>query len=405
MKVLPEIAAAKTELQALRRWFHANPELGFEETQTSDLIAKTLEDYGIEVHRGLGSTGVVGVLRAGDGRRSIGLRSDMDALPIQELNRFAHRSLYEGKMHACGHDGHMAMLLGAARHLARSRDFDGTIVFIFSPAEELGIGAKAMVDEGIFKRFPVDAVFGLHNWPGMPVNSFGFRPGPILAASAGFSIRVIGVGAHAAFPHNGKDPVLTGAQIVTALQGIITRSKKPIDTAVLSVTQFQGGDASNVIPESVRLAGTVRAFSEATLDLIVSRMATIVRNIAAAHECQAELEIRRSPATINTPEETRFAAEVMKSMVGEAKVDVDVEPMMGGEDFAYMLQARPGAFALLGAGNGEHREQGHGPGPCDVHNPSYDFNDEILGLGSTYWVRLSQSWLSGRIVTDRRYEG
>ncbi|MEY9104582.1 amidohydrolase [Bradyrhizobium yuanmingense] len=405
MKVIPEIAAAKTELQALRRWFHAHPELGFEETQTSDLIAKTLEDCGIEVHRGLGSTGVVGVLRAGDGRRSIGLRSDMDALPIQELNRFAHRSLYEGKMHACGHDGHMAMLLGAARHLARSRDFDGTIVFIFSPAEELGIGAKAMVDEGIFKRFPVDAVFGLHNWPGMPVNCFGFRPGPILAASAGFNIRIIGVGAHAAFPHNGKDPVLTGAQIVTALQGIITRSKKPNDTAVLSVTQFHGGDASNIIPESVRLAGTVRAFSEATLDLIVSRMATIVRNIAAAHECQAELEITRSPATINTPEETRFAAEVMKSMVGEANVDVDVEPMMGGEDFAYMLQARPGAFALLGAGNGEHREQGHGPGPCDVHNPSYDFNDEILGLGSTYWVRLSQSWLSGRIVTDRRHEG
>lgn len=402
MNVIPEIAAAQDEIQALRRWFHAHPELGFEETHTSDRIAETLKSYGIEVHRGLGGTGVVGVLRAGDGRRSIGLRSDMDALPMQEFNTFAHRSLYDGKMHACGHDGHIAMLLGAARHLAHRPDFDGTIVFIFSPAEELGTGAKAMVEEGIFKKFPVDAVFGLHNWPGMPLNTFGFRPGPILAASAGFNIRIIGVGAHAALPHNGKDPVLTGAQIVTALQGIITRNKKPIDTAVLSVTQFQGSDASNIIPEFVTLGGTVRALSEATLDLIVSRMRTIVENIAAAHECQAELKVSRSPATINTPDETRFAAEVMKSLVGDAKVDVNFEPIMGGEDFAYMLQARPGAFAFLGAGNGEHREQGHGPGPCDVHNPSYDFNDEILGLGSTYWVELARSWLSGRVATTHR---
>lgn len=396
MQVIPEIKAAQGEIKALRRWFHAHPELGFGETQTSDFIAKTLKGYGIEIYRGLGRTGVVGVLRAGHGKRSIGLRADMDALPIQELNTFAHRSQYPGKMHACGHDGHMAMLLGAARHSARTRDFDGTIVFIFSPAEENGSGAKVMVNEGIFKDFAVDAVFGLHNWPGWPVNSFGVRPGPILAGCSDFDIRIVGVGAHAAFPHNGKDPILTGSQIVAALQGIITRNKDPMDTAVLSITQFNGGEARNVIPELVTLAGTVRAFKTETLDLIETRISAIVENIAAAQECRAELRFKRCPPTVNTPGETRFAAEVMRSIVGEAKVDADVEPVMGAEDFAYMLQARPGAFALLGAGDGEHREQGHGPGPCALHNASYDFNDEILALGSTYWVELSRSWLRWR---------
>ncbi|TFV36616.1 M20 aminoacylase family protein [Bradyrhizobium niftali] len=396
MKVIPEIQAAQEEIKALRRWLHAHPELSFQETQTSDLVAKTLEGYGIEVHRGLGRTGVVGVLRSGRGDRAIGLRADMDALPMHELNTFAHRSQYPGKMHACGHDGHMAMLLGAARHLARTRDFDGTIVFIFSPAEENGAGAKVMVDEGIFKRFRVDAVFGLHNWPGSPVNTFGVRPGPILAGAVDFEIRIVGVGSHAALPHNGKDPILTGAQIVTALQGIITRNKNPLDTAVLSVAQFHGGEARNVIPEVVTLAGTVRAFKDATLELIESRMRTIVENIALAHECQAELKTKRCPPTVNAPNETRFATEVMKSIIDETKVDVDVEPTTGCEDFSYMLQARPGTFAFLGAGNGEHREQGHGPGPCELHNTSYDFNDEILTLGSTYWVELSRNWLRGR---------
>lgn len=397
MQTIPEIKAAEEETRALRRWFHAHPELAFEETETSDLIAKTLKGYGIEVHRGLGRTGVVGVLRAGDGKRSIGLRADMDALPMQELNTFAHRSQYPGKMHACGHDGHMAMLLGAARHLARTRDIDGTIVFIFSPAEENGSGAKVMVDEGIFRQFPVDAVFGLHNWPGLPVKSFGLRPGPILAGCTNFDIRIIGVGAHAAFPHDGKDPILTGSQIVAALQGIITRNKNPMDTAVLSVTQFNGGEARNIVPDTATLAGTIRAFNEKTLDLIESRMHTIVQNISAAQECRAELVIKRYPPTVNTSAETRFAEEVMKSIVDdEAKLDADVVPTMGSEDFAYMLQARPGAFAFLGAGDGEHREQGHGPGPCALHNTSYDFNDEILALGSTYWVELSRRWLRGR---------
>ncbi|MER9707565.1 M20 family metallopeptidase [Mesorhizobium sp. M0204] len=394
MKIIPEIAAAQSEIQALRRWLHAHPELGFEETQTSELVAKTLEEYGVEVHRGLGRTGVVGVLRGGQGERSIGLRADMDALPMHEVNTFAHRSIYDGKMHACGHDGHMAMLLGAARHLAKTRDFDGAVVFIFSPAEENGSGAKVMVDEGLFSKFPVDAVFGLHNWPSMAVNTFGVRPGPILAGSANFDIRITGVGAHAAFPHNGKDPILTGAQIVTALQGIITRNKKPLDTAVLSVAQFHGGEASNVIPDFVTLAGTVRAFNNETLDLIVSRMRTIVEHTATAQECQAECKISRCPPTVNTPDETRFAVGVMKSIVGEASVDADSEPVLGAEDFSYMLEARPGTFAFLGAGNGDHREPGHGAGPCVLHNTSYDFNDEILALGSTYWVELARRWLA-----------
>lgn len=396
MKIIPEIQAAEGEIKALRRLLHAHPELGFQETQTSDLIAKTLEGYGIEVHRGLGRTGVVGVLRAGQGKRSIGLRADMDALPMHELNTFAHRSQNPGKMHACGHDGHMAMLLGAARHLARTRDFDGTIVFIFSPAEEAGAGARVMVKEGIFSKFPVDAVFGLHNWPGMPVNTFGVRPGPIMGGSAEFDIRVIGVGAHAAFPHNGKDPLFAAVQIVDALQGIISRNKRSMDPAVLSVTQFNAGHAKNIIPDVATLAGTVRAFTDSTLDLIVSRMRTIVEKTAEAQECQAELKIARCPPTINTPDETRFTAEVMRSLVDEAKVDTNLEPVLGTEDFCYMLQARPGTYAFLGAGNGEHREQGHGAGPCNLHNTSYDFNDEILALGSTYWVELSRRWLSGR---------
>ncbi|SFQ24883.1 hippurate hydrolase [Bradyrhizobium sp. Ghvi] len=395
MKIIPEIQSAQEEMKALRRWFHAYPELSFEEEQTSERVAKTLEGYGIEVHRGLARTGVVGVLRAGHGNRSVGLRADMDALPMHELNTFAHRSQYPGKMHACGHDGHMAMLLGAARYLAKSRDFDGTIVLIFSPAEENGSGAKVMIDEGIFDKFPVDAVFGLHNSPGTPLNTFGVRPGPILAGSAEFDIRIIGVGAHAAFPQDGKDPVLTGAQLVTALQGIITRNKKPLDTAVLSVTQFHGGEARNVIPDIVTIGGTVRAFSEATLDLIESRMRTIVGSVAEANECKGELKVRRCAPTINSPDETQFAAKVMKSIVGESKVNLDVEPSMGGEDFAYMLQARPGSFAFLGAGNGEHRELGHGPGPCSLHNTSYDFNDEILPVGSTYYVELARQWLGG----------
>ncbi|MES0173930.1 M20 aminoacylase family protein [Mesorhizobium sp. M0006] len=396
MKIIPEIAAAQDEIQALRRWLHAHPELGFEETQTGDLVAKTLSDYGIEVHRGLGGTGVVGVLRAGTSERSIGLRADMDALPMHELNEFAHRSQYPGKMHACGHDGHMAMLLGAARHLARNRDFDGTIVFIFSPAEEAGNGAKVMVDEGLFEKFPVDAVFGLHNWPGMPVGKFAIRTGPIMGGCGEFKITVEGVDCHAAYPNEGKDPIFAAIQIYNALQGIITRNKSPLELAVISVTQFHaGGIARNVIPGEAVLGGTARAMEPRILDLVESRMRIIVEAVAKAHDCQARIEFNRSvPPTVNTAHETRLAAEVMSSIVGAENVNRDVDPDLGVEDFAFMLQARPGAYANMGNGFGDHRDAGHGSGPCTCHNTSYDFNDEILAIGSTYWVELARKLLN-----------
>ncbi|TXR50515.1 M20 aminoacylase family protein [Phyllobacterium endophyticum] len=394
MNIIPEIQAMNEDLTSLRRWFHAHPELGFEEFQTSDRIAAELESYGIDVYRGLGKTGVVGILQGNKGNRAIGLRADMDALPMHELNMFAHRSEHSGKMHACGHDGHIVMLLGAARFLSTNNNFKGTVVFIFSPAEENGSGAKVMVDDGIFERFPVDAVFGLHNWPGIESNTFGVRSGAILAGSAEFDIRIIGMGAHAAMPHNGRDPILTGAHIVTALQGIITRNKNPLETAVLTIARFHSGEARNVIPDEAVLTGTVRALTEETLDLIAARIQAVADNVAAAHECKVEFNVRRCPATINSSDEARFAASVMREIVGDNAVDDNIEPSMGTEDFSYMLRARPGALAFLGAGDGSHREIGHGSGPCLLHNNSYDFNDAILPVGSTYWVELARTWLS-----------
>jgi len=391
MRLIPDIAAAQGEIQALRRDIHAHPELRYEEQRTADLVAAKLTEWGIEVHRGLGKTGVVGVLRGGSGPRSVGLRADMDALPIQELNSFEHRSTHQGKMHACGHDGHTAMLLGAAQHLAKNLDFDGTVVFIFQPAEEGGAGAKAMIADGLFERFPVDAVFGIHNWPGMPAGRFGVTPGPIMASSNEFHIKVRGTGAHAALPHNGHDPIFTAIQIANGLQGVITRNKKPIDTAVLSITQIHAGDALNVTPDYATLAGTVRTFSVAVLDLIETRMRQIVTATAQAYECEADFEFRRNyPPTVNDAAQTAFAVEVMRAVVGDDNVDAHVEPTMGAEDFSFMLLAKPGCYAFIGNGTGTHRDAGHGLGPCMLHNPSYDFNDEILTLGSSYWVTLVQ---------------
>jgi hippurate hydrolase len=358
-------------------------------------VAESLERWGIEVHRGLGKTGVVGVLKRGTGGASIGLRADMDALPIQELNTFGHRSTNDGRMHACGHDGHTAMLLGAAKHLAEHSKFEGTVVFIFQPAEEGGAGAKAMIEDGLFKRFPVDAVFGIHNWPGMPAGSFGVVEGPIMASSNEFRITVRGTGSHAALPHNGRDPVFTAVQIANGLQSIITRNKKPIDTAVLSITQIHAGEAANVVPDQAWLGGTVRTFTVATLDLIEERMRKIVEATAAAYDCEVELHFNRNyPPTINAAEETRFAAEVMAEVVGKDKVDNAVEPTMGAEDFSFMLLERPGCYAFLGNGDGGHRERGHGAGPCMLHNASYDFNDDLLSVGSSYWVRLVERFMA-----------
>ncbi len=395
MRIIPEIAGAHGEIQALRRDIHSHPELRYEEQRTSDLVAAKLTEWGIEVHRGLGKTGVVGVLRAGSGKRMIGLRADMDALPIQELNGFGHRSTHNGKMHACGHDGHTAMLLGAARYLAGHRDFDGTVVLIFQPAEEGGAGAKAMIEDGLFERFPVDAVFGVHNWPGMAAGQFGNTAGPIMASSNEFHIQVRGVGAHAAMPHNGRDPVFAALQIANGLQGVITRNKKPIDTAVLSITQIHAGDAVNVIPDNATLAGTVRTFSVEVLDLIETRMRQIVEATARAYDCEVDFEFRRNyPPTVNSAKEAAFATEVMRELVGEANVDARVEPTMGAEDFSFMLLEKPGCYAFIGNGSGGHRDAGHGIGPCMLHNPTYDFNDEILTLGSTYWVSLVQRFLA-----------
>ncbi len=395
MKLIPEIQAAQGEIQGLRRTIHAHPELRYEETRTSELVASKLTEWGIEVHRGLGKTGVVGVLKRGNGTRSIGLRADMDALPIQELNTFDHRSHHDGKMHACGHDGHTAMLLGAAQYLAQYGQFDGTVVFIFQPAEEGGAGARAMIKDGLFERFPVDAVFGIHNWPGMPAGCFGVTEGPIMASSNEFRIDISGVGSHAALPHNGRDPVFTAVQIANGLQSIITRNKKPLDTAVLSITQIHAGDAVNVVPNTAWLAGTVRTFTTETLDLIEARLRKIAGSTAEAYDCSVEVSfLRNYPPTVNSSAEAQFAAEVMREVVGADRVDDQVEPTMGAEDFSFMLLEKPGCYAFLGNGDGGHRDAGHGAGPCMLHNASYDFNDQLLPVGSSYWVQLATKFLA-----------
>lgn len=396
MKLLPEILEAHSSIQAIRRDIHAHPELRFEENRTSDLVAKQLESWGIQVHRGLGKTGVVGTIEGQLGiGKSIGLRADMDALPLQENNRFEHRSKIEGKMHACGHDGHVAMLLGAAQYLAKHREFKGKVHFIFQPAEEGGGGAREMIQDGLFDLFPCDAVFGMHNWPGIPVGEFGVTPGPMMASSNEFTITITGKGGHAALPHNSSDPVFAASQLVGALQSIITRNKRPVDAAVLSITQFHAGDASNIIPDHAWIGGTVRTFTHEVLDLIESRLHQIATSVCSAFDCSAQVEFHRNyPPTINHEKETAFAIEVMKELVGEHRVNSRIDPTMGAEDFAYMLLEKPGCYVFIGNGDGDHRSSGHGLGPCHLHNPSYDFNDEVLPLGSSYWVKLAERYLA-----------
>ncbi len=394
MKTIPEIAAWQDEFTAIRRDLHAHPELRYDEHRTAGLVAERLEGWGLEVTRGLGGTGVVATLRAGKYSRSVGLRADMDALPVPEHNQFPHRSRHPGRMHACGHDGHTTMLLAAARYLAGRRNFDGTVHFIFQPAEEGGAGARAMIEGGLFKRFPCEAVFGIHNWPGLPVGHFAVNPGAIMASSNEFRITVRGKGGHAAMPHNTRDPVFAAIQIANGLQGIITRNKKPVDTAVLSITQLQAGEASNVIPDEASLGGTVRTFNIEALDLIESRMRQLAAATAAAHDCTAETGFERNyPPTINSPAETEFAVSVMREVCGADSVITNVEPTMGAEDFAFMLLEKPGCYAFIGNGDGAHRTSGHGEGPCMLHNASYDFNDELIPMGATYWVRLVERYL------------
>ena len=381
MNVIDRLRELHAEMTAWRHDLHAHPETAFEERRTSDVVADKLKSFGLDVHRGLAKTGVVGTLTSGNGNRAIGLRADMDALDLEEMNEFAHRSRHPGKMHGCGHDGHTTMLLGAAKYLAETRRFDGTVHFIFQPAEENLAGGKVMVDDGLFEKFPVESVYGMHNMPGVEVGKFAIRPGPMLASADMFDIRVKGVGAHGAFPHRGIDPVVIAAEIVLALQTIASRSTDPLQASVVSVTWVRGGFTHNVIPESVTLSGTTRAFLPEVQDMIERRIRQIAEGVALAHGASADVDYyRRYPPTVNWPEETVIAAGAAAEVVGPDNVARDVEPMMGAEDFAWMLRERPGAFIMIGNGAGE--------GNCMVHNPRYDFNDAILPIGSSYWVKL-----------------
>ncbi len=394
MNILDSIVTQAAGIASLRRDIHAHPELCFQEVRTADLVANKLTEWGIPIHRGLGTTGVVGIVKNGTSSRAIGLRADMDALPMQEFNTFDHASTHAGKMHACGHDGHTAMLLAAAQHFSKNRNFDGTVYLIFQPAEEGGGGAREMIKEGLFDKFPMDAVFGMHNWPGDRVGRFSVSAGPVMASSNEFKITIRGKGGHAALPHNGLDPVPIACQLVQSFQTIITRNKKPVDAGVISVTMIHAGEATNVIPDSCELQGTVRTFSIEVLDMIERRMQEISEHTCAAFGAICEFEfVRNYPPTINSARETAFAAKVMADIVGADNVTPQ-EPTMGAEDFAYMLQAKPGAYCFIANGDGSHREMGHGGGPCMLHNPSYDFNDDLIPLGATYWVRLAEAWLN-----------
>ena len=388
------LLARAPELRLVRQDIHAHPELRYEEFRTADLVAAKLSEWGIPVHRGMGQTGVVGILKRGNSSRALGLRADMDALPVQEVNTFAHASKHPGRIHACGHDGHTAMLLGAAQHLALHGEFDGTVYLIFQPAEEGGAGARAMIEDGLFEQFPMEAVFGMHNWPGYPQGSMAVSAGPVMASSNEFNITVRGKGGHAALPHTTIDPMPVACQLVLALQTIVSRNVKPIDPAVLSVTMIHGGTASNVVPNQVSIEGTVRTFTVDVLDLMEQRMRELTEQLPAAFGCSGELSFKRNyPPTINAEAEAEFARAVMQDVVGEANTLVQ-EQVMGAEDFAFMLQAKPGAYLFIGNGDGAHREHGHGAGPCELHNASYDFNDELLPVGAAYWVALAQRWLA-----------
>ncbi|WP_084332440.1 M20 aminoacylase family protein [Marinobacterium jannaschii] len=376
------------QMQQWRREIHQYPETAYEEFLTSDKVAEILGSLGLTVDRGLGGTGVVGLLEGelGEGPM-IGLRADMDALHLNELNQFEHRSCHEGKMHGCGHDGHTAMLLGAASHLSRNRQFRGSICFIFQPAEEGHAGARKMIEDGMFERFPMDQVYGMHNWPGLEQGRFAVHPGAVMASADTFTISITGQGGHAAMPHQGVDPVLVAGQIISASQSIVSRNINPLESGVISITQMEGGDTHNVIPEQATLKGTVRTLAPEQRELIQQRLRTLVENIAAGFGAQAELIYRDGyPATINTPDNAEQCRRVAASLAGDENVDWAIAPSMGAEDFAFMLQQKPGAYIWIG--------NGAGPDCCALHNPHYDFNDEILPLGASYWVALSYQLLS-----------
>lgn len=385
MPIINSLADSLAETTAWRHDIHRHPELLYDVHRTAALVAERLTDFAVdEVVTGIGRTGVVGVIRGrlGDGE-TIGLRADMDALPIEEATGLAHASEEPGLMHACGHDGHTAMLLGAARHLAETRNFAGTVVVIFQPAEEGGAGAKAMIDDGLMERFAINEVYGMHNMPGLAIGSFAIRPGPLLASTDEFSVAVIGAGGHAALPHNTKDPIVAGAAIVGALQSIVSRSVDPLEAAVVSVTQFHAGTTTNVIPGSAQLVGTVRALTAETRDLLEQRVREVISATASAHGAIAEITYtRKYPVTRNHNEQTDIAASAAAEVAGAERVDTQVAPIMGAEDFSYMLEERPGAFILVGNGDS-----------AGLHSPHYDFNDDAIAHGVSYWVRLVEDRL------------
>jgi len=388
MPVINRIADFQADMTAWRRDLHAHPETAFEEHRTADAVAVLLQSFGIRIERGVARTGVIGTLTgAHPGARAIALRADMDALPIAEKNGFAHASQHHGRMHACGHDGHTAMLLGAAKYLAETRNFAGTIHFIFQPAEEGEGGARLMVEEGVLDRYPVEAVYGMHNWPGLPAGQFAIRAGPMMAAFDIFEITVTGCGAHAAMPHLGIDPIVAASQIVSGLQTIASRNIHPLEGAVVSVTQIHGGDTWNVIPDSVVLRGTTRSFDPAVRDALEPAIRRIAEGVCAALGASVDMRYeRRYPPTVNSAAETEIAAETATALVGADNVRRDLLPSMGAEDFACFLQEKPGAYIWIG--NGEARDQ------AMLHNPHYDFNDGILGLGASYWARLAETVLA-----------
>ncbi|HVZ52038.1 MAG TPA: M20 aminoacylase family protein [Pseudolabrys sp.] len=387
MPIVNRVADLHADILAWRRDIHAHPELLYDVNRTAGLVAEKLREFGCdEVVTGIGRTGVVAVIRGrkGNSDKAIGLRADMDALPIEEANDLPYKSKVPGKMHACGHDGHTAMLLGAARYLAETRNFDGSAVVIFQPAEEGGAGGKAMVDDGMIDRFGIGEVYGMHNYPGMPVGQFGIRPGPVMAAADYITIDIEGVGGHAARPHLTIDPVLVAAQIIVGIQAIVSRNVDPLKSAVVSIPMVRAGNADNVIPQTVQLKGTVRSLSEDVRTLLETRLRQVVEGTAAAHGAKATLTYRRNyPVLVNHEKQTHFAAGVAAAVAGENRVDPDLPPMMGAEDFSFMLNERPGAFIWIGNGDS-----------AGLHHPSYNFNDDVIPYGTSYWVKLVETALA-----------
>jgi amidohydrolase len=387
MPIVNRVADLHAEITAWRRDIHANPELLYDVHRTAASVAEKLKSFGCdEVVTGVGRTGVVGVIRGRkSGSKAVGFRADMDALPIEEATDLPYKSTVRGKMHACGHDGHTAMLLGAAKYLAETRNFAGTAVMIFQPAEEGGAGARAMLRDGLIDRFGIEEVFGMHNYPGMPIGQFGIRSGPAMASTDTIAIGLEGVGAHAAWPHSGVDTILVGAQIVNQLQSIVARNVDPVEAAVVSICTFHGGEAENVIPQQVRLGGTVRTLSQDVRDLVQKRVREVVEGTARLYGAKAQITYTPGyPVLVNDSGRTAFAASVAREIAGDGKVDDQWPPLMGGEDFAFMLNERPGAFIYVGNGDS-----------AGLHNPKFDFNDEAIPLGTSYWVRLAESALAG----------